>query len=70
MSNYRLLSYRAGNEVRAGLLVGDTVLDVVAALGGGEDVAGDSVLGLLQAWAVAKPLLERIATDFGDGRLK
>jgi 2,4-didehydro-3-deoxy-L-rhamnonate hydrolase len=71
MSNYRLLSYRAGNDVRAGLLVGDTVLDASAALAGAaEGLAGGTVLGLLQAWSAAKPLLERAATDFGDGRLK
>jgi 2-keto-4-pentenoate hydratase/2-oxohepta-3-ene-1,7-dioic acid hydratase in catechol pathway len=60
---FRLLTYvgRAGTP-RAGLLVDDKVIDVAtasAALGTGFDAT--TVLGLLQRWDEAVPLLERIA---------
>ncbi|HLY65098.1 MAG TPA: fumarylacetoacetate hydrolase family protein [Chloroflexota bacterium] len=65
MAGYRLLSYRAGTAVRAGILVDETVIDMSAALGGSE-----SVLDVLRTWEQLNPLLARAAAEFRAGKLK
>ncbi|HLG70216.1 MAG TPA: fumarylacetoacetate hydrolase family protein [Chloroflexota bacterium] len=57
MPGWKLLSYRAGSEVRAGILVDGNVVD-----------AGESVLGLLRAWDASQGQLERLADDARAGK--
>lgn len=55
---YRLLTYR-GSDARpvAGVLVGERVYDAAVLLAGTAGVDARSVLGLLDAWDVVRPLL-------------
>jgi 2-keto-4-pentenoate hydratase/2-oxohepta-3-ene-1,7-dioic acid hydratase in catechol pathway len=60
---YRLLTYEAGAGPRAGLLLGDRVADLEAALavlGATPRFSGAGVLGVLEAWEDAQPLLRAI----------
>jgi len=58
MANYRLVSFQSSDGPRAGLLVGDTVYDVALLLAKPSYV---SVLGVLEDWTTAKPLLQEAA---------
>ena len=58
MANYRLVSFQSSDGPRAGLLVGDTVYDVALLLA---KPAYVSVLGVLDDWTTAKPLLQEAA---------
>jgi 2-keto-4-pentenoate hydratase/2-oxohepta-3-ene-1,7-dioic acid hydratase in catechol pathway len=77
-NSYRLLSYQAPSGPRAGVLVDDTVLDLEQALAAyarnfGDSApgfTGDSVLGVLQSWEKAHPLLRAIAQEQRAGKLK
>ena len=66
---YKLLSYRAGQASRAGVLVGDTVYDAAKLTGLS---AHSSVLGVLDDWSRAKRLLAQAAKriEAGKGRVK
>src|SRR6266446_4635066 len=66
---YKLLSYRAGQAARAGVLVGDTVYDAAKVTGLS---AHSSVLGVLDDWSRAKRLLAQAAKriESGKGRVK
>jgi len=61
---YRLLSYQAGREVRAGVLVADTVYDATKVTG---DPAYASVLGV-EDWAEAKRVLAQAAKRIAAGK--
>lgn len=65
MMSFRLLSYKANpeGEPRAGLLRGDSVIDVADALG-----APCTTLSLLQDWEASAPRLEELAAGGGAGR--
>lgn len=58
MASYRLLSFQSSDGPRAGMAVADTVYDL-AILTGRAPYA--SVLGVLNDWAVAKPILDEAA---------
>ncbi len=66
---YKLLSYQAGRDARAGVLVADTVYDAAKATG---EPAYASVLGVLEDWTTAKRLLAQTAKRLaaGTGRAK
>lgn len=64
MADWKLLTYSADGVPRAGLLVGDRVVDVAAALGPG----AETVLGLLQRWEEIRPDLDRLAATPPVGR--
>ncbi len=63
--SYRLLSYQAGRDARAGVLVGDTVYDAAKVTG---DPAPASVLGMLTDWNKSKRLLAQAAKRIADGK--
>jgi 2-keto-4-pentenoate hydratase/2-oxohepta-3-ene-1,7-dioic acid hydratase in catechol pathway len=65
MSDYRLLTYDANGEARAGILIGDHVHPPEAVLGA--DAAGLSVLDILERWDTFRPLLESAAASAPDG---
>jgi 2-keto-4-pentenoate hydratase/2-oxohepta-3-ene-1,7-dioic acid hydratase in catechol pathway len=62
MTGYKLVMYDAGKGARAGIVVNDGVLDVATTSGRGD---GDSVLALLDDWAVAKGWLSSLAASSG-----
>jgi 2-keto-4-pentenoate hydratase/2-oxohepta-3-ene-1,7-dioic acid hydratase in catechol pathway len=62
---YRLLSYRAGRDARAGLLVGDTVYDAAKVTGESADA---TVLGVLADWSKAQRRLAQAAKRIAAGR--
>ena len=63
--SYKLLSYRAGRDARAGVLVGDTVYDAAKLTG----EAGDaSVPGILESWARASRRLGQAARKVAGGK--
>lgn len=72
--SFRLLTYRqGGGAARAGLLAGDTVVDLAAALdavdpgfAGKNGVDPISTFSLVQAWDAALPVLERAASAAKD----
>jgi 2-keto-4-pentenoate hydratase/2-oxohepta-3-ene-1,7-dioic acid hydratase in catechol pathway len=59
MGGYKLLSYRAGDGIRAGILVDDHVFD-----------AGPAVLDLLQTWPDASSRLGQLASDVRAGKIE
>ena len=63
--SYKLLSYRAGRDARAGLLVGATVYDAAKVTG---TAAYASVLGVLQDWSRAKRALAQAAKQVEGGK--
>jgi 2-keto-4-pentenoate hydratase/2-oxohepta-3-ene-1,7-dioic acid hydratase in catechol pathway len=62
---YRLLSYLAGGEARAGLLVGDAVHDAAKVTGESTDA---SVLGVLEDWSKAQRRLAQAAKRIAAGQ--
>ena len=75
MASYRLLTYLAKNrQARAGLLVGDRVLDLDSALraharAAGKTLAfsGATTASVLQSWSKARPMLAAIARNGAKG---
>lgn len=65
--SYRLLSFRAGREARAGLLVGEHVYDAARVSG---EPAWSSVLGALQEWGKAHREFNAFAKRIAAGRSK
>ena len=63
--SYKLLSYQAGRDARAGVLVGDIVYDAAKITG---DSAHSSVLGILKDWSKAKRVLAQAAKRIEDGK--
>lgn len=59
MTAYRLASYQSSDGPRAGLVVAERVYDLATLTG---RIAYQSVLGVLNDWAAAKPLIEEVAT--------
>ena len=74
-NTYRLLTYKSPSGARAGLLVDDAVLDLAEALaahgglGARAGFSGETVLGVLESWDEAKPVLRAIAAAQRDGSL-
>jgi len=62
---YKLLSYRAGQAARAGVLIGDTVYDAAKVTG---VAAHSSVLGVLEDWSRAGRLLAQAAKRIASGK--
>ena len=62
---YKLLSYAAGRDARAGLLVGDTVYDAAKATG---VAAYARVLDILQDWSRAQRALTQAARRLAAGK--
>lgn len=62
MASYRLLTYESSDGPRAGIAVNKTVYDVATLAGRPEYV---SVLGILNDWESAKPILEKGAATVG-----
>ncbi len=60
MTAYRLASYQSSDGPRAGLVVAETVYDLATLTG---RIAYQSVLGVLNDWAAAKPLIEAVAGE-------
>jgi 2-keto-4-pentenoate hydratase/2-oxohepta-3-ene-1,7-dioic acid hydratase in catechol pathway len=60
MTVYRLASYQSSDGPRAGLVVAETVYDLATLTG---RVAYQSVLGVLNDWVTAKPLIEAVVGD-------
>jgi 2-keto-4-pentenoate hydratase/2-oxohepta-3-ene-1,7-dioic acid hydratase in catechol pathway len=74
MASFRLLTYAKNRAPRAGLLIGDKVVDLDTALRAharksGKPLAfsGVSVRSVIENWAKARPMLNAIARD-GGGR--
>ena len=67
-SGYRLVSYRLNGAAKAGVLVGERVLEAPSLLSGA-DVDSSSVLGLLRAWDAVHPRLDAAVKNVrpGDG---
>ncbi len=63
--SYKLLSYQAGREARAGVLVDDTVYDVAKVT---RTPAYASVLHLLEDWGKAKRTLAQTAKTIASGK--
>ncbi len=63
--SYKLLSYQAGREARAGVLVGDAVYDVAKVT---RTPAYASVLHLLEDWSKAKRALAQAAKTIASGK--
>jgi 2-keto-4-pentenoate hydratase/2-oxohepta-3-ene-1,7-dioic acid hydratase in catechol pathway len=64
---YKLLSYRAGQAARAGILVGESVHDAAKLTGVG---AYSSVLGILDDWSRAHRLLAQAAKRIEAGKAR
>ena len=62
--SYRLLTYAAGKEARAGVLIGDAVYDVAAAT---RKRDWSSVMALLADWPAAKMKLTQLSKKPGKG---
>ena len=62
---YKLLSYRAGQAARAGVLIGDTVYEAAKVTG---VAAHSSVLGVLEDWSRAGRLLAQAAKRIASGK--
>jgi 2-keto-4-pentenoate hydratase/2-oxohepta-3-ene-1,7-dioic acid hydratase in catechol pathway len=70
MASYRLLSYAGEGGPRAGVLVGDTVYDLQAALdkfAPSVGFSGTTVLGVLEASDAARPVLGELAGECAKG---
>jgi len=65
--SYRLLSFRSGREMRAGLLVGEQVYDAARVTG---QPAWSSVLGALEDWSRAHRAFTAAAKRIGGGASK
>lgn len=63
--SYRLLSYQAGRDARAGVLVEDTVYDAARLT---RTAAYASVLGVLEDWSKARGTLARAAKAIAGGK--
>jgi len=63
--SYKLLSFQAGRESRAGVLIGDTVYDAARVTG---TPSYASVFGILQDWGKAKSVLTQTARRIEDGK--
>ena len=63
--SYRLLSYQAGRDARAGVLVGDNVFDAAKLTA---NAAHASVLGVLRDWTRANRLLTQAAKRIAAGK--
>ena len=63
--SYKLLSYQAGRDARAGVLVGDTVYDAAKATG---TAAYASMLGVLEDWSKAKGTLVQAGKRIAAGK--
>jgi 2-keto-4-pentenoate hydratase/2-oxohepta-3-ene-1,7-dioic acid hydratase in catechol pathway len=63
--SYKLLSYQAGRQARAGVLVGDRVYDAARVTG---QAAYASVLSILEDWGRARRALARTARALGSGK--
>lgn len=68
MADFKLLTYSSEGKPRAGILVGDTVIDAAEALAGAGLADPGTVLGLLRDWPRALPALEKAAANPGGGR--
>jgi 2-keto-4-pentenoate hydratase/2-oxohepta-3-ene-1,7-dioic acid hydratase in catechol pathway len=62
--SYRLLSFETSDGPRAGVVIGDTVVDAALLTG---RPAYSTVLGILNDWAAAKPLLAEV-TEGAQGK--
>ena len=67
MNTYRLLTYRAAKEARAGLAIGDSLYDAARTSGAS---AYSTVLAILKDWTRAKRVLEDTAKRVASGRTK
>ncbi|MGH7310230.1 MAG: fumarylacetoacetate hydrolase family protein [Candidatus Rokuibacteriota bacterium] len=65
--SYKLLSYRAGRDARAGLLVADRVYDAARLT---RTPAYASVLHLLEDWSQAKRALAQAAKAIASGKIR
>lgn len=70
MAEYKLLTYSIDGKPRAGILVGDSVIDAAEALAGTGLSEPGTVLGLLREWHKALPALHKAADTArpGSGR--
>lgn len=70
MAEYKLLTYSIDGKPRAGILVGDTVVDTAQALEGAGLADPGTVLGVLKDWGRALPALDKAAGNVkpGSGR--
>jgi len=67
-AEYRLLTYRSGNEKpQAGVLVGERIFPVRDLLAAGDGVDPSSVLGLLQSWSTVRDQLRVAAQGVSAG---
>jgi 2-keto-4-pentenoate hydratase/2-oxohepta-3-ene-1,7-dioic acid hydratase in catechol pathway len=64
---YKLLSFRAGQGSRAGVLIGDTVYDAAKVTG---VAAHASVLGVLEDWSRARRLLAQGSKRIASGKTR
>jgi 2-keto-4-pentenoate hydratase/2-oxohepta-3-ene-1,7-dioic acid hydratase in catechol pathway len=67
VNTYRLLTYRAAKEARAGLAIGDSLYDAARTSGAS---AYSTVLAILKDWTRAKRVLEDTAKRVASGRTK
>ena len=63
--SYKLLSYQAGREARAGLLIGETIYDAAKVTG---DPACASVLGALERWTASHRKFVQVAKRIATGK--
>src|SRR5437870_13134207 len=63
--SYKLLSYQAGRDARAGLLIGDTIYDAAKVT---RDAACATVLGALQQWSASHRKFTQIAKSIAAGK--
>jgi 2-keto-4-pentenoate hydratase/2-oxohepta-3-ene-1,7-dioic acid hydratase in catechol pathway len=68
MVDFKLLTYSAGGTPRAGILVGDQVIDTAEALASSGLTDAGSTLSLLRQWDKALPALERAAGAASGGK--
>jgi 2-keto-4-pentenoate hydratase/2-oxohepta-3-ene-1,7-dioic acid hydratase in catechol pathway len=67
MAGYKLATYQAPDGPRAGLVIDDKVFDAAKLTG---KPAYAAVLGILQDWRAAQPVLKKAAASAGKGRAK
>jgi len=68
MTEFKLVTYSADGKMRAGILVGDKVLDAAEAVASAGLAEPGTVLGLLRQWDKALPALEAAAGKASGGR--
>ncbi len=70
MAEFKLLTYSIDGKSRAGLLIGDTVIDAAESLAGAGLSEPGTTLGLLRQWDRALPALQKAADAVkpGSGR--